>query len=71
MIVSLDAPARVISLLEYRKAKAETQMALPMADGSPFVRARSSVTVRQAGHRARMLKHLGSLAKPTPTTDSR
>jgi len=62
MIVSLDAPARVISLLEYRKTKAETQMALPMVDASPFVRARPSVTVRQADHRARMLKHLGASA---------
>ena len=64
MNVSLDAPARVVSLLEYRKTKAETQVALPMLDGSLVVRARSPLTARQAHHRERMLKHMASLARP-------
>ena len=61
------APARVVSLLEYRKTKAETQMALPMPDASLLVRARSPLTARQARHRERMLEHMASLASPTPT----
>ena len=64
MNVSLDASARVVSLLEYRRAKGARQASLPMPDRSTPFRSTSQPSRRQARHRERMLEHLASLAKP-------
>ena len=65
MIVSSQAASQVVSLLDYRRAKAVTDPAAPVPVPLPFGRPPQPMTARQARHRERMLGHLASLAGRT------
>lgn len=70
MIVSSDAASRVVSLLDYRRNRAQADATVPAAATLPMNQAPRPVTARQARHRARMLDHLASLTRSrVPSVD--